>query len=167
MKRCAMRTKSMKDPDLVHIEFEHIVALLVLLHVSAMACAAELYRWTDKDGRVHYSDAVPEAQKGAAKTVDLTNAHTTNARRQEAEVRYAQDKSALQRPSPTTAPAPLAAKPAPDTTEFPAGRKACEEEWRKYRVSEACFASYRNATGGLKPEAFNKCIEMKMPALCR
>ena len=39
------------------------------LALSLPAAGAELYRWTDADGRTHYSDKAPE--KGAAKKVEL------------------------------------------------------------------------------------------------
>ena len=43
--------------------------LAALLCFSAAVKSAELYRWTDADGRVHYSDKAPE--KGATKKVEL------------------------------------------------------------------------------------------------
>jgi glutaredoxin len=48
-----------------------ITAMLTsaLLGLSSLAHAAELYRWTDAEGRTHYSDKAPE--KGAAKKVDI------------------------------------------------------------------------------------------------
>jgi hypothetical protein len=42
----------------------------------------------------------------------------------------------------------------------------CEKEWKKYRESEACFAPYRLANGGIKAEAFKHCTEIKQPKLC-
>lgn len=45
-------------------------------------------------------------------------------------------------------------------------KKKCQEEWRKYRESQACFAPYRLADGGIKAEAFKHCTELKQPELC-
>jgi hypothetical protein len=42
----------------------------------------------------------------------------------------------------------------------------CEQEWKKYRKSQACFAPYRLVNGGIKAEAFKHCREMKQPDLC-
>lgn len=38
------------------------IPLLLLLSVAATPATAELYRWTDADGRVHYSDRKPAAE---------------------------------------------------------------------------------------------------------
>ena len=45
------------------------------------------------------------------------------------------------------------------------GRKdlSCEARKRRYRESQECFAPYRTATGGIKREAFQHCIELKQP----
>ena len=45
-------------------------------------------------------------------------------------------------------------------------RKRCEEKWREYRESEACFSPYRLVNGGVKAEAFKHCKEIKQPELC-
>lgn len=42
----------------------------------------------------------------------------------------------------------------------------CEEQWRRYRESLACFAPYRLVNGAIRAEAFKKCAEVKQPALC-
>lgn len=45
-------------------------------------------------------------------------------------------------------------------------RMRCREKWREYRESQACFAPYRLANGGVKAEAFKYCKEVKQPELC-
>lgn len=45
-------------------------------------------------------------------------------------------------------------------------RKRCEEKWREYRESQACFAPYRLVNGGVKAEAFKHCKDVKQPELC-
>jgi glutaredoxin len=47
------------------------LALVLLLCATASAHSANLYRWVDKDGKVHYSDeAPPAAQKVERKTLN-------------------------------------------------------------------------------------------------
>jgi len=40
---------------------------------------------------------------------------------------------------------------------------SCEEQWRLYRESEACFARYRTSKKALRPEAHSRCKEMLQP----
>jgi hypothetical protein len=71
-------------------------------------------------------------------------------------IAYGAGKKAPVVPSVST-PKPLSA----------AEKKArCEKEWKKYRESQACFAPYRLANGGLKAEAYKHCTEIKQPELC-
>ncbi len=37
------------------------IAIAIALALAATAASAQLYRWVDKDGKVHYSDTVPPA----------------------------------------------------------------------------------------------------------
>ena len=41
----------------------------------------------------------------------------------------------------------------------------CAALRKRYAASQACFAPYRLANGGLRPEAFKKCRNMPDPAL--
>jgi len=44
---------------------------------------------------------------------------------------------------------------------------ACEEEWKRFHESAACFSRYRNANGSVKAEAYKHCVEVKQPlSLC-
>ena len=40
---------------------------------------------------------------------------------------------------------------------------SCEEQWKLYRESEACFARYRTNKKALRPEAHARCREMLQP----
>jgi hypothetical protein len=57
-------------------------------------------------------------------------------------------------------------------TEKGKGALSCEEQKRRYRESEACFAKYRQTSkpdkqgrthSSLRPGAYRKCQEMKEP----
>ena len=45
------------------------VILIFALLCAALPAAADVYKWVDSEGKIHYSDTPPA--KGAAKTVDL------------------------------------------------------------------------------------------------
>ena len=50
-------------------------ALLLCLALAAAAGAADVYKWTDKDGKVHFGDAPPPDAIGAQRT-GITSAPT-------------------------------------------------------------------------------------------
>lgn len=146
----------MKNPAVVRFKSRFRCVLLAPLLVSLLANGGELFRWTGKEGRVHYSDAVPAPQKGDAKKVDVTNARITDADRREAQARLDREKKmAAQRRAPATEAPPTNSIPTPVAAEFPKGKAACEAEWQKYYESYACFNPYRNANGAIKGEAFS------------
>lgn len=43
----------------------------MLLTMMAMPVAAELYRWTDENGRVHFGDRPPEEEDHAAEQIEV------------------------------------------------------------------------------------------------
>jgi hypothetical protein len=141
--------------------------LLLFCVLSLAARAGEVFRWVDENGKVHYGDTIPERYKQQAKKVDAPGAGLTDAQRQEAEARNAKDRAAaesLQKARETQPNAPqVAAPPAPDA---PKAANECEDQMRKYLQSQDCFAPYRNANGGINPEAFQRCAEVKQPMGC-
>lgn len=56
--------------------------------------------------------------------------------------------------------------PATRTMDMSEKRKRCNEKWREYRESQACFAPYRLVNGGVKAEAYKYCKDVKQPELC-
>lgn len=153
--------------------FSKYICGLVFTALPLLAAySAEVYRWTDKDGRTHYSNKVPDAQNSLAKPVDLSNARLSDADRRAALDRVEKEKSKLQKPAPASDTTIVAAPPKPAPTvvpqgpDFPSARRACEAEWTKYRESSACFAPFFQVNGSVKAEAYAVCTEMKMPALC-
>jgi hypothetical protein len=53
---------------------------------------------------------------------------------------------------------PKKAAKSPDVSKL-----SCEEQWQRYRESEACFARYRTSKKALRPEAHSRCREMLQP----
>jgi hypothetical protein len=147
----------------------HRIALLFLLcSASLMALGGEVFKWVDENGKVHYGESVPERYKRNAKKVDLTDVEGSSAQQEEAKARAARDKAraeSLQRARERQADAPQPATALP--AEVPMAGDECEEQMRKYLESQDCFAPYVNANGGgIKPEAFQHCTEIKQPRGC-
>jgi len=156
-------------------------ALLGLVLASAVTYGGEVYRWTDENGQIHYGDSIPESQKRSAKTITLTNTTIPEPQRQEAESRLARDKSLLrQGAAPVASPSQSKAASrttsarttSPSTTSAltmsaDERRRQCAEEWRMYNESYACFNPYRIKGGGVRPEGFQHCTQVKEPEQCR
>ena len=144
-----------------------ITLLVFLCLVSLAARADEVFKWVDENGKVHYGDTVPEKYRQESKKVDSSSPEVTDAQRQEAEARNAKEKArldALEKSRDARVDvAPHAAPPPPEVLKT---GDECEEQMRKYLQSQECFAPYRNANGGINPEAFQRCTEVKQPMGC-
>lgn len=58
------------------------------------------------------------------------------------------------------------ARAVPADAPLPPGTSACEARWHRYMASAACFDQYRVVGGGLKPEAYQRCTEVRQPDPC-
>jgi hypothetical protein len=145
--------------------------LLLLLGLLPLALhgvqAGELYKWTDADGKVHFSDKPPKPSVATAKTVEVKVQPVTEAQRLEAEARLAKLKA-------TTGHGTLMGGTGPDAMIPPGTRQggstggtACERAWREYNESVACFSSNRGAGNRISAEGFEKCKAMAEPAPCK
>jgi hypothetical protein len=140
-----------------------VAFLLLLCSMSSGARGADIFRWLDENGKVHYGDSVPERYKQKAKRVELKDVEPTGAQRPGAAGERARTESPRAREAGPTAPQSGSAQ-TPDAT--PARADGCEEQMKRYLDSLACFDAYRSAKGGIKPEAFQNCTEVKQPAGC-
>ena len=140
------------------------LSLLTLHSVQA----GELYKWTDANGKVHFSDKPPKPSVGTAKTVEVKVQPVTEAQRLEAEARLAKLKaSAGQGGTLIGGTGPDAMVP-PDSRQGGAtGGTACERAWREYNESLACFSSNRGAGNRISAEGFEKCKAVAEPAPCK
>ncbi|HXC41265.1 MAG TPA: DUF4124 domain-containing protein [Burkholderiales bacterium] len=128
-----------------------MLVLLALCAVAGAAAAADVYRWVDEKGKVHYGDTVPDKYKKVAKLVaaqDVPSAEDLRAAQQRAnqdkgrleQLRSKREAAALSQPSAT----------AEDTNK----KLGCADQWARYNESSACFESYRiggNRTVGTAP----------------
>ena len=144
----------------------HLIILLVFLSVLASSAhAAEVYRWTDDAGRVHYGDKVPDAQKAKAKPVDVKAVQVPEAERAAAQARLAREKStveAMRRNRQESTLANVTTLPAVKTAAAPPAKLTCAQEWERFNQSGACFAPFHTKFG-IKAEAANHCTSVLMP----
>lgn len=138
--------------------------------VALTAQGADMFKWVDERGVVHYGESVPERYKKKATKVGQRIAEPTDAQRREAEERLTRDRARAQaRPAPDSASNP---PPAGSGAQSPASRAgagaplSCEEQKRRYEESQQCFHPFRLANGGVKPEAFERCVDVKEPPRC-
>lgn len=144
-----------------------IALTFFLISFSIMTYGAGIYKWVDEKGIVHYGDTVPDKYKATA-TAEPELIDTPSAKEEAEAIREREKARAVMEREPLTE------EPASDTSSDTAeldddenSRKAaCQEQWKKYNESLECFAPYRNATGGVKAEAYNYCIEVTKPPLC-
>jgi len=145
----------------------HRVAFLLLLgSMSLSTYGADIFRWVDENGKVHYGDSIPDRYKQKAKKIDPKSDEVTGAQRQEAQERVAREKAKAEsiRKAREAKSDGAPQGSAPSTL---AGDGGCEDQLKKYLESQTCFAPYRLKDGGIKPEAFQNCTEVKEPTACR
>lgn len=145
--------------------------LLLLLGLLPMALhgvqAGELYKWTDANGKVHFSDKPPKASVATAKTVEVKVQPVTEAQRLEAEARLAKLKASAGQGTLIGGTGADAMIP-PDARQGGAtGGTACERAWREYNESQACFSNHRAGGGKFSAEGFEKCKALAEPAPCK
>lgn len=120
------------------------------------AFSAEIYRWTDDKGKVHFGDK-PNVPPGEVKRVDTGSATVTPAQRREAEMRAARERNEAFKDVRSGSQTKL--DPRGDSK-----KAKCEEEWRRFNEASACFNAYRVANG-LRAGAAN-CPDVKQPEPC-
>ena len=143
--------------------------MLLFVSIATAVHGGEIYRWIDEKGQAQYSDTVPKSHQQKAKAIDLDGAQVSDVQRQAAEARLAMDRAraeAMMKERAKTREIPPAPLPIPNRPGAPDKRNQCEEDWKRYTDSQACFAPYRLATGGIKAEAFQRCVEIREPARC-
>jgi len=117
-----------------------IFLLLMLCAVAGTAAAADVYRWVDEKGKVHYGDTVPDKYKKVAKLVAAQDVPSADDQRA-AQQRANQDKGRLQQLRSAREAAALS-QPV-SGAEDPNKKLSCADQWARYNDSSACFESYR------------------------
>src|SRR5204863_2929651 len=122
---------------------------LVLLAAAMNVNAADVYRWVDENGGVHYGDKVPDAMKQKAQPVDVAGGPTRDADRPAPEKPategwFARAKAMFARMTGKHEQAP-AAKGVTITGPKPSAapvQLTCAQEWERYERSGSCFDPY-------------------------
>lgn len=158
-----------------HLLRTTILAASCLL--ASAAIAATVYRWVDDQGKVHYSDVVPERYRSKAKPVNRPIAEPTPEQQGEALKRAQSERAKALEPSispssPLVSPQPASAASEPPRkrpVQIPTEQTDCETWQRLYMESIECFGPYRTVRGGIKPEAFEACnvVPEPPPTRCR
>jgi hypothetical protein len=135
---------------------------------SAATAQTTVYRWVDDNGRVNYSETVPERYRSVARPVAVPAAAPAaeTARDDAGAAAAGKPASAAQpvaRKPPPTPPKPVAKRPA----RVPDDSTDCDTWQRLYLESLDCFGPYRTVRGGIKPEAFERCNEVPEPPVNR
>jgi hypothetical protein len=153
-----------------------VFVAMALALLSMEARSAIICRWVDDGGRTHASDVVPEKYKDSATCSDAPQHELSPLQQEESDNRKAeaQNRKRLEwaQPPATAASSEGAAaasvaqpgeKGAKRPTEVITDSTDCPTRWRIYDESAACFAPYRTARGAIKPEGFDRCIEIPNP----
>ena len=154
------------------------IAALGVLWLLAIApgIAATVYRWVDEQGKVHYSEVVPERYQSTAKPVGTPANEPTAEQQREALERARKEKARAAAIDtnrdrlPATAATPsVASRPAGKRpAQIPNDQTDCETWQRLYLASVECFGPYRTVRGATRPEAFDVCNAVpELPSRCR
>lgn len=144
------------------------IGWVVCLALSG-AASAQVYKWVDENGKVHYGDAPPDRNDSKKKSVKINTPPPSPADRDAAVKRAEQERRTLnhmtesRKRADETARKQSAATTSTGTSPPPGSETPCQKEWREFREKSACFAPYRTATGGIKPEAYERCKEVTAP----
>lgn len=151
-----------------------LIVSAALLGTLVATQASIVYRWVDDQGHTHVSDVVPTKYKKSAKAIDSSQFEVSPERKKQADEHAAREKAAAEDATGQKNPGSPASPPKSSSASDPAGfvkRPAqgvtdstdCGTWRRLYAESQACFGPYRNATGGIKSEAFERCTEIPSP----
>ena len=136
------------------------------LLATALPATAQIKRWVDERGVVHYSDALPTRTAPGTQVESIAPVPPLSAADQAAAdarlQKYRDDLAQPARPaasaaSAAAAPQAGASAPAPDD-------QSCAAQWQRYNAAYACMDGYRLKGGGVRPEAFDKCPVVAQPS---
>ncbi|APW44541.1 DUF4124 domain-containing protein [Rhodoferax saidenbachensis] len=151
-----------------------LVGLTLMLLTSALG-ATSICRWVDANGRTQMSDVVPDGYQNSASCTNSQKYELSPEQQRDAEKRAADERSLLRSheqgmpPKTPSSPAAPAGAETPVRTKRPAqlvtDSTDCQTWWRIYDESSECFGPFKTTQGGIKPEAFDQCNEVKSPEL--
>lgn len=140
---------------------KRLIPLTLLILSCHAAQSAEIYRWVDEKGKVHFGDK-PNAPAGDLQRMQTQGGSPSAAQQREAELRADRERREVARnerkPNQAGASAGGTARSA---------KEKCEEDWRRYNEAQACFSrGGRNVNGSIKGGGNLQCPEVKQPERC-
>lgn len=133
---------------------------LALLCGPVLASAAELHKWVDEHGKVHYGDKVPTQHEQNATPVEApVNVINSDHDRKYVPPTYEEPTQTRQQENRNT---PKVTRKYPDDGK----NNACAREWREYRAARKCFASCKRTIGPRGERWYDKscqCADLPMP----
>ena len=132
-------------------------AIIVL---AASAAQAQIQRWTDEHGKVHYGDSPPPAASQNVRTLPKA---TPLSQDDEARARAAleRDRDAL-KPAAPAAPSPRPMIQARRPASAPVDN-SCHAQWTHFTAATACLDPCRGRNGGLRGDCAAPCPELRQP----
>ncbi|PPK52357.1 DUF4124 domain-containing protein [Marinobacter persicus] len=157
-----------------------IGVLISALLLSSPTTNAEIYQWTDSNGKVHFSDRVPVQHRDEANPVELSAKPPSKEEVEAAHARAERIRDAAESTAEANSPdrAPenhKEALPKPEnakTSERPPltspatpmeRKKRYEQAMERYRKAQDCFGPYKNRNGSNRVEAYDKCPIIPRP----
>ncbi len=145
-------------------------ALAAGLIATQAVRAADIYRWTDAQGKVHLTDRTPPPDAKDVTRVDARKNSPTQADMDIARRQAASDRARLARiEAEKAAAARTKAASAPPAgggqSTAAAGGTECERKQRAYQTSASCWGGFNLAKGGTREGALAKCgPPLELPA---
>ena len=135
---------------------------IALLAVCALPAHAQIKRWVDERGVVHYSNSAPQpGDKVASPVTEVAPAQPLSPADQAlGQARLEQYRQDLAKPAASAAP--VAAAPGMKPPAAPVDQ-SCAGQWQRYNAAYACLDPYRAQGGAIKAEGFSKCPVVKQP----
>lgn len=149
-----------------------MAALAIALLILSTPLHAEIYKWTDENGKVHFSDKVPVKERDKAESVNVSIKNLSDQEVEDAKLRAAKIHQAAQ----VTAAGNKSREPkrkAKSTSRHsggtiwnqPKGPKApgsYSAAMKRYKDSQACYSMVKNS-GGNQTAAVLECGNVARP----
>ncbi|MFV0678911.1 DUF4124 domain-containing protein [Ottowia sp.] len=137
--------------------------LAASLLATAAPASAQIKRWVDENGVVHFSNADPQpADQVASPVTEVPLARQPSAAESAAAQQQLEKYRQQLAQNPPAAPASAASSPQPQTPS--ADDQSCAAQWQRYNAAYACLDPYRAKGGAIKAEGFAKCPVVKQPS---
>ncbi len=135
-----------------------VVACWVCLVGLTGSAVAQVYTWTDADGKKHFGDAATRPRDKTSPEIKVPPANVADRfapRTASPPVAAPDPKSEAPPPSPPVAPAP--ARPAPKISSVERDQDTCRAQWEAYDAGAACYAECGKNIACPNPGFFLTC----------